>query len=378
MRRGPRWRAWFVLAAIVAVVVLALVRFNGTRQPSLRTEVIVTGLETPWAVAFAPDTRIFITERRGRVRIVRAGRLEPEPWAVIVVWQFQSRYNAAGLLGLALDPEFARNHFVYIYHTYEADGATWNRVVRMMDRDGHGVFDRVILDKIHADASHDGGRILFGPDGLLYIGTGDSSKSELAQDLASLEGKILRITRDGDIPSGNPFPGSPVYSLGHRNVQGLSWHPKTKRLYVVEHGPTAREGCCRDELNLIEPGKNYGWPVVTAAAGDPRFVDPIVNSGDRETWAPSGATFDTRGPWADSMIFTGLRGETLYRVVFDGPDGLRVARVERYFTREFGRLRDVVEGPDGALYFVTNNIHPIGKVRPGDDKLIKLAVGSSP
>ncbi|MGH7427531.1 MAG: PQQ-dependent sugar dehydrogenase [Candidatus Methylomirabilaceae bacterium] len=265
---------------------------------------------------------------------------------------------------------------MYICHTYQAGGETWNRIVRMTERDGRGIVDRVILDRIPASASHAGGRILFGPDGLLYIGTGDSGKAERAQDRTSLAGKILRITRDGGIPPGNPIPGSPVYSLGHRNVQGFGWHPTTKRLYATEHGPTAREGCCRDELNVIEQGRNYGWPVVTGAPGDPRFVDSLADSGERETWAPAGATFVTRGPWADSFVFSGLRGETLYRAVLEGPEGLRVARIERYFAKQFGRLRDVAEAPDGTLYFLTNNLNnPIGRVRPGDDKLVRLIVG---
>lgn len=375
MRILRRRRAWLLVTvlAVAAAIVAIKSRDSG---PALHTDEVVRDLTVPWAIAFAADGRIFVSERAGRIRIVRAGRLEPEPLAILDVWQSPSRTNAAGLLGLALDPDFARNHFLYICHTYQAGGETWNRVVRMIERDGRGIVDRVILDRIPASASHAGGRLLFGPDGLLYIGTGDSSKAERAQDRASVAGKILRITRDGSIPAGNPFPGSPVYSLGHRNVQGFGWHPKTKRLYATEHGPTAREGCCRDELNVIEAGRNYGWPVVTGAPGDSRFVDSIADSGERETWAPAGATFVTRGPWADSFVFTGLRGETLYRAVLEGPEGLRVARIERYFAKRFGRLRDVVEAPDGALYFLTSNLNnPIGRPRAGDDKLIRLTVG---
>lgn len=344
MSKVLRPRAWLLLTVVVAAAAIIVIKSRDT-GPALRTDDVVRDLTAPWAIALAADGRIFVTERAGRIRIVRAGRLEPEPCAVVDVWQSPSRTNAAGLLGLALDPDFGRNHFVYICYTYQAGGETWNRVVRMTERDGRGIVDRVILDRIHASASHAGGRILFGPDGLLYIGTGDSGKAERAQDRTSRAGKILRITRDGGIPSGNPIPGSPVHSLGHRNVQGFGWHPKTKRLYATEHGPTAREGCCRDELNVIEPGRNYGWPIVTGAPGDPRFVDSIADSGERETWAPAGATFVTRGPWADSFVFTGLRGETLYRAVLEGPEGLRVARIERHFAKRFGRLRDIVEAP---------------------------------
>lgn len=376
MWQASRARARLFLVAIVGLAIIFLVvTMRVVGQPALRTDEVVRDLTTPWAIAFAPDGRIFVTERSGQIRIIRAGRLALEPWAVVQVWQSPLRSNAAGLLGLALDPEFGTNPFVYIYHTYEADGEAWARVVRLREQDGRGVVDRVILDRIHANPTHVGGRILFGPDGLLYVGTGDSGKAERAQDRTSLAGKILRITSDGGIPPGNPFPGSPVYSLGHRNVQGFGWHPKTKQLYATEHGPTAREECCRDELNVIEPGRNYGWPIVTGAPGNPRFADSVTDSGERSTWAPAGATFVTQGPWANSFLFTGLRGETLYRAVLTGPQDLRVARIERHLVKRFGRLRDIVEAPDGKLCFLTNNVNNASaRPRPGDDKLIRLTV----
>lgn len=369
-------------AALLTIVGAAAVLASPaamSAQPSLRVDPLLGGLEAPWAVAFAPDGRVFITERPGRIRIVRGGRLEPQPWATLEVWQAPPGRNEAGLLGLALDPEFAANGFVYIYHTYQADGTVWNRVVRMVDREGRGVPDRVILDRIPGAAVHDGGRILFGPDGLLYIGTGDAAQEDQAQAPGSLAGKILRITRDGGIPPDNPTAGSPVYSLGHRNVQGLAWHAQTRRLYATEHGPSGMPGvpgrCCRDELNLIEPGRNYGWPVVSGAAGDARFVDPIAHSGDLDTWAPGGLAHVTRGPWAGSLVFAGLRSEVLYRVVLEGPDGRRVARIEPQLRGQLGRLRDAVEGPDGALYVTTSNRDGRGNPRPDDDRLFRLTVG---
>ncbi len=372
-------RIRLALALVAGIAAASGLGLPAAGQPAVRAEMVVGGLEVPWAVAFAPDGRIFISERPGRIRVVRGGRLEPEPWATLKVWQAPPGANEAGLLGLALDPDFARNHFVYVYHTYRAGGEEWNRVVRMFDRDGRGTVDRVTLDRIPAAAVHDGGRILFGPDGHLYVGTGDARQDELAQSRSSLAGKILRITRDGGIPGDNPFPGSPVYSLGHRNVQGLGWHPVTRRLYATEHGPSGAVGvpgrCCRDELNLIEPGRNYGWPVVTGSPGDPRFVDPLAHSGDQEVWAPGGLTFVTRGPWAGSLVFAGLRGEALYRVAFEEPEGRRVARIEPQLRRQFGRLRDVVEGPDGVLYVATSNRDGRGSVRSNDDKLLRLVIG---
>src|SRR5574341_392368 len=180
-----------------------------------------------------------------------------------------------GLLGLALAPDVARSGFVYIYHTYEAGGRLWNRVVRLVDRNGRGEMDRVIIDRIPGAVFHDGGRIAFGPDGKLYVTTGDARQPSQAQDLTALGGKILRLNPDGSIPGDNPFAGSPVYSLGHRNPQGLAWYLPTTTMYESEHGPTGELGlCCRDEVNVIEAGKNYGWPDASGTGGAPRFIDP--------------------------------------------------------------------------------------------------------
>lgn len=184
-------------------------------------------------------------------------------------------------------------------------------MARLLEREGRGTDLTVILDRIPGASIHDGGRIKFGPEGKLYITTGDAANPSLAQDLNSLAGKILRINSDGSIPEDNPFPGSPIYSYGHRNPQGLAWHPLTKELFSTEHGPSgAPPNCCHDEVNIIEPGKNYGWPIVFGMARDPRFVDPILESG-LDTWAPSGAFFysgnELPESWKDNLFFTALR-----------------------------------------------------------------------
>jgi glucose/arabinose dehydrogenase len=202
---------------------------------------------------------------------------------------------------------------------------------------------------------------------------GDAQEASRAQDPASLNGKILRLNRDGTFPSDNPFPGSPVYSFGHRNPQGLAWQPGTGRLYATEHGPSGFVECCRDELNFIEPGKNYGWPVITGDESREGMIAPVVQSGSRATWAPGGAAFITRGPWAGSLVFTGLRGQALYRVTLDQDDPRRVLRLESFFERRFGRLRDVAEGPDGAVYLLTSNKDGRGRPGPEDDRVIRLA-----
>lgn len=205
---------------------------------------------------------------------------------------------------------------------------------------------------------------------------------ELAQDLTSLAGKILRIHRDGSIPEDNPFPGSPVYSWGHRNPQGLAWHPVTGALFSSEHGPSAH-----DELNRIEPGENYGWPLVkgdeTRAApveaayrGTPvrrPLTPPLLHSGTT-TWAPSGMTFVTHGPWAGQLLVANLRGEQVLKLEGEGSDFREVLRATALFPHRFGRIRDVVEGPDGSLYLLTHNRDGRGTPRPGDDRIIRLTL----
>ncbi len=340
-------------------------------QPGV--EVVATGLEVPWALAFAPDGRIFVTERPGRIRVIENGRLRPEPVAVLPV----AATGEGGLMGLALDPNFAQNGYLYVMYTYRAGGALRNRISRLTLQ-GNTAGDEVILiDNIPGAGIHDGGRLAFGPDGKLYATTGDAAQRNLAQQLDSLAGKILRLNPDGSIPIDNPFPGSYVYSYGHRNPQGLAWHPTTGQLYSTEHGPTGEMGlCCRDELNLIRPGGNYGWPLVTGAPGDPRFIDPILHSGE-DTWAPAGMAFvvgDLLAPWRGHLFFGALRGQHLHHVVL-GPDGTTVVFHEALFRGEFGRIRDVVMGPDGALYFTTSNRDGRGRPQPGDDRILRILPG---
>ncbi|MBI2165087.1 MAG: PQQ-dependent sugar dehydrogenase [Chloroflexi bacterium] len=334
----------------------------------LKLESVAKGLEIPWSLAFAPDGRIFLTERKGAVRVSRDGRLLPDPWATLEV----AVEGEGGLLGIALDPRFSENGYVYVYYTYwDARGGRWNRVARLTERAGRGADLTVILDKIPAASIHDGGRIKFGPDGLLYITTGDAANPFSAQDLGSMAGKILRIQADGSIPQDNPFPNSPVYSYGHRNPQGLAWHPTTRQLYSTEHGPQGR-----DELNLILPGGNYGWPHVVGIALDPRFRDPLMESGPDATWAPSGATFYTASQipgWKGTLLFANLRGTHLAQVTLAPPAYDRATLLQKLFVGDLGRLRDVAEGPDGALYFINNNRDGRGFPTRDDDQLFKVS-----
>lgn len=338
----------------------------------LDVQVLVQNLDTPWAIDFAPDGRIFIAERPGRIRIVMNGQLQAEPWMTLDA--AETTGGESGLMGLALDPQFAQNHYVYVAYTARTNNNRLvNRLVRLRDdpASGTGVLDRVLLDNVAGAPTHDGGRVKFGPDGKLYWTVGDAQNPSSAQDLNSLNGKILRLNPDGAIPADNPFK-SAVYSYGHRNPQGLAWQPGTGRLYATEHGPTGAQGCCRDEVNLIEPGKNYGWPAITGDEKRDGMVSPVLQSGNNTTWAPTGATFVTRGPWAGSLVFAGLRGQSLYRLTLDPNDPRKVQSFQALFDRQYGRLRDVVEGPDGALYILTSNDDGRGNPLPGGDQVLRL------
>ncbi|HEX9664208.1 MAG TPA: PQQ-dependent sugar dehydrogenase [Patescibacteria group bacterium] len=311
---------------------------------------LATNLEIPWALDFLPDGKILFTERPGRVRLIDPPTgLSPEPILTIAEVAHQGE---GGLLGLTVHPNFSQNQFVYVYYTYLNDGQLNNKVVRFQFINDALVNPTVIIENIPGGGNHDGGRIKFGPDGMLYITTGDAGISRLAQEVDSTAGKILRLNDDGSIPADNPFQNSPVYSYGHRNPQGLAWDSQG-RLWATEHGSQAR-----DEVNLIEPGKNYGWPNITGDQTAPGFVSPVIDSG-AVTWAPGGAVFA-----GDIMYYTGLRGQSLYRFK------LKSAGPEILFSRQFGRLRAVELGPDGFLYLLTSNRDGRGLPTTEDDQII--------
>lgn len=330
-----------------------------------RQEVVADRLDVPWAIEIAPDGAIFFTERPGVVRVIREGKLVKEP-VIAMPSPFVSK-GEGGLLGLALDPKFADNHYMYVYHTYEEKGQTKNRVLRLVERNDKATLDKVLIEGLPGSTNHNGGRIKFGPDGYLYITAGDRYEPPLAQDTKSLGGKILRIRSDGSIPADNPFPGSPVYSYGHRNPQGLAWQPGTDKLFASEHGQSAH-----DELNVIEAGVNYGWPNIEGDETAPQMITPLAHSGTT-TWAPSGMTFVTRGPWKGSLLAANLRGEQMIRFELSESGGLtKVSGKQFLFKGQLGRIRDVYEGSDGSLYVLTNNRDGRGTPKEGDDKIIRL------
>jgi glucose/arabinose dehydrogenase len=330
---------------------------------SLEVETLLTGLDTPWEVAFAPDGRVFITERPGTIRVLEDGELKRESYAELQTVEI----GEGGQLGLALDPDFESNGHLYAYYTTNRDGGVVNRLVRLVDEGDEARVDEVLLEA-PAASIHNGGRVAVGPDDKLYATLGDVAEGGLAQDRGALAGKIIRLDLDGSVPEDNPFGDSPVYSYGHRNPQGLAWD-ESGNLYAPEHGPTGH-----DELNLVEPGENYGWPEVSGKGGEGMgFVDPVVESGE-ETWAPSGATYVSQGPWKGSVLFTGLRGASLHRVTFEEDDASEISSHEEYLEGEYGRLRTIVEGPDRALYVLTSNRDGRGSPASEDDRLLRITV----
>ena len=329
-------------------------------------ETVAEGLEVPWALAFTPDGRMLVTERPGRIRVIQNGQLLEQPMAVLDV----ASVSEAGLMGIAVDPNFADNSHLYVCYTYRTDsGGLLNRIARLTDSGGRAGDLQVILDNIPAARNHNGCRLRFGPDDKLYVTMGDAQSADNAQSLESLSGKILRLERDGSVPADNPFPGSFVYSYGHRNPQGLDWHPETGDLFITEHGPSQD-----DEINILVAGGNYGWPQVTGASSNGAYLDPILAF--TPTIALAGAAFYTgeslAASWDGDFIFANLKGSHLRRIGLKPPEFRSVSSQQILFLEEFGRLRAVTLGPDGYIYFSTSNRDGRGRPFPGDDKILRL------
>ena len=320
----------------------------------VETSVVATGLEAPWGLVFTPNGEALVTERDSSrlLSVDSSGNVEE------IQRLPENGTGEGGLLGLALSPNYESDGYVYVYYTTDED----NRVARMRE----GEDPEPVLTGIPVLTYHNGGRIAFGPDGYLYVGTGDAGDTSTSQNLNSLGGKILRVTPTGDVPSDNPFSGSPIYSYGHRNVQGLAWDG-SGRLYASEFGQNRY-----DEANIIEPGGNYGWPEVEGEGGNPNYIDPISTWSTDEA-SPSGVEILKGGAipqWEGDFFMAALRGQRLYRLDLD--DSGAVVGQEELLQGEAGRLRHVAQAPDGSLWILTSNRDGRGNPIPDDDRILRL------
>ncbi|GHF21026.1 PQQ-dependent sugar dehydrogenase [Pseudolysinimonas yzui] len=320
----------------------------GQVQPAGHPFDVATGLTAPWSILRISDETLISQRDDGRILRVASDGSTTEVGVVPDV----AFGGEGGLLGLAYLAD-GDGAWVYAYLT----SATDNRIVRMPYDDGEFGETEVVLTGLAKAGNHNGGRIAFGPDGMLYATVGDAAAPGLAQDPASLNGKILRMTPEGDVPDDNPTPGSFVYSLGHRNPQGLAWDADGQ-LWAAEFGQNTW-----DEFNRIEPGANYGWPVVEGQTGDPRFVDPVLQ------WATSDASPSGLAYVDGTFFLAALKGERVW-AIYVADDG--TAGATPWFVGEFGRIRDVAAGPDGSLWFLTNNTDGRGDPRDGDDRLMQV------
>ncbi|CAN5625048.1 PQQ-dependent sugar dehydrogenase [soil metagenome] len=319
---------------------------ESTALVDIEAGVLVGGLELPWDVAFLPDGDALVTERdTGRLLRVDEGGNTEEIQTIEV-----DETGEGGLLGLALSPDYEEDEFIYAYYTTGED----NRIARFR----LGEEPEAIFTGIPSAGIHNGGRIDFGPDGMLYAGTGDANETGNSQDPDSPGGKILRLTPEGEVPDDNPVSGNPMYSMGHRNVQGLAWD-EGGQLFAPEFGQNAF-----DEVNRIEAGENYGWPEVEGEGGEPEYMDPIATFTTSEA-SPSGAAIMSGGAipqWEGDFLMAALRGERLWRLDLDGSG--EVAEREELLEGEYGRMRHVAQAPDGSAWILTSN--------GSDDQIIRV------
>ena len=318
--------------------------------------VLAENLDKPRAIAISND-RIFVTEKDGFIRVIQNNTLLDSPLAALR----SANVFDGGLLGIDLHPEFDSNHYLYVFLTYEEDEILWNKIMKITESNNKLLDAEIIFDKIPGSSFTNGGFIKFGPDKKLYVGTGTvSDSSHQPQSLDSLSGKILRLNDDGTIPEDNPFPNSPVYSLGHRNPQGMTWD-NDGNMFVAEFGPEKN-----DEINLIYPGKNYGWPE-QECSGNQKFenailcYDPSIEPGGILFY--SGDKLDFESPF----IMSSMRAANLYQLDFE--EGLSS---QKSILSGIGRVRDVAEGPDGSLYVITSNTDGKGFPDETDDKLLRI------
>jgi glucose/arabinose dehydrogenase len=339
-------------------------------ENTYKVEIFAENLEVPWSIVFTDSNRILITERPGRLRVIKNGKIEQEP---IHVFEEISSKGEEGLMGLTLDPDYKANKIIYISYAYKINDNMRVKVMQYKD-DGKDISEgKIIIDNLPAAQYHCGCRLKFGPDKKLYITTGDAGNREYAQDLDKLFGKILRLNSDGSIPLDNPFPNSPIWCYGNRNSQGIDWYPGTDIMWETEHGPSGFDGPGGgDEVNIIVKGKNYGWPIVHHRDHKDGMEDPILEF--TPAVAPASGMFYRSGVisgFKNNFFFGCLIGNGIMRVVVDEKNPTKPLSFEKICTT-YGRIRDVAEGPDGAIYFGTSNRDGRGHVADGDDKIYRM------
>jgi len=350
-----------------------------TVAPKYRVETVAANLEIVWSIVFDPEGRIFFTERPGRVRVIENGKLRAAPFFTVPDVELSGE---SGLMGMTLHPNFAENHFVYLAYAYQDASGNQNvRVARYRAGEETLTDAKTIIEAIPASRYHSGTRLRFGPDGKLYITTGDATKQTRSQQLDSINGKTLRLNDDGTVPADNPFTGqtgarSEIWTYGHRNAQGLDFQPETGLMFQTEHGPSMIDGVSLfkrtggDEVNIVERGKNYGWAKISHDMRREGMETPVVEYSPAV--APASGMF-YRGAlfpeFKGNFFFGALRGEAIIRLVFDGR---KVVGQERLFEKTYGRIREICEAPDGTIYFSTSNRDGRGNPAADDDRILRI------
>jgi glucose/arabinose dehydrogenase len=344
-----------------------------TDSVPFRVETFVSGLEVPWSIVFTGEDRALVAERPGRVRVIERGALNPTP--LLALTDVEQR-SETGLMGMTLHPDYGTNRLFFLAYAYASGSDIRVRVVRYRDEGTSASGRTTIIEGLPAARFHAGTSLGFGPDGRLYVTVGDATDPESAQDLGSLAGKTLRLNDDGSVPADNPFVGRAgarpeIYSYGHRNAQGMDWQPGSGLMFQSEHGPSGGDAPGGgDEVNIVEPGMNYGWPVVHHRESRAGMVSPLAEY--TPAVAPASGMF-YRGSafpqFRGNFFFGNLRGETLIRLVLDGR---RLVRQERLLSETYGRLRAVAGGPDGAIYVATSNRDGRGSPADNDDRILRL------
>jgi aldose sugar dehydrogenase len=344
---------------------------NNTMPVDYEVKTISSGFTVPWSISFTSESRMIVTERTGRVRVIVDGVLDPKP---LHVFDDVISNQEEGLMGMAVDPDYIKNKYLYFMYAYKINSELKIKVVRLADAGNILEAQVILLDGLKATENHAGGRIAFGPDKKLYITTGDAIDLDLPMDLNSLNGKLLRMNNDGTVPADNPFPNSLVWSYGHRNSQGIAWDSRNGNLLSTEHGPSIFDGPTGgDELNQIIKGGNYGWPKVSHGRKLEGSKQELIQF--TPAIAPSGIVFYTGNQFPqfqNTFLFTALAGKGLFQVVTNNSNPTTYINYQKLAKVDIGRIRDIAQSPEGKLYFVSSNTDNWGKAKEGEDKIYQL------